>query len=108
MKLEERRKHYRLRLQLPIEIVTPDGKEHLSRISRNISAGGIYFVCPPKSIYKPGKQLNVKIAIPRNNNNKNILNVNATVIRNEPINNSLNAPCVGVACKFNEPLTVAI
>ncbi len=106
--MAERRRHYRLNLQLPLDITTPDKNEHLSRISKNISAGGIYFAGPPNKAFVPGQKLNIKIAIPRTDiaENNNILNMNATVIRSEPIGNSVNIPRMGIACKFDKPLTV--
>ncbi len=108
MKMAERRKNYRLNLQLPLEITSIDNKEHSSRISRNISAGGIYFAGPPNELFKPGNRLNIKIAIPKSHTtaHKNILNLSATVIRNEPISDNTNIPRIGVACKFDKPLTL--
>ncbi len=103
---EERRKHYRLKLHLPIEVSSQDKDKRLSRITSNISAGGIYFSSPPNYTFAPGEKLNVKIVMPKTSaaKNHNLFDTYATVVRTEPITNS-SIKRMGVACKFDRPLT---
>ena len=103
--MEERRKHFRLKRNLPLDIDLPHSNgKRVRRISSDISAGGIYFHCGLNDDLAPDQTINLRVAVPPavgRISGDCSLSGRATVLRVDPMPDKK-----GIACRFDQPLRV--
>jgi c-di-GMP-binding flagellar brake protein YcgR len=100
--MDERRQHFRLPATLPVEVYLGDEGGMLLATTTNISAGGVYFVCPDRPIHV-GQSLAVEVRIPPapgRASRMTSMASEATVIRTD---RTAQGELLGVACQFMAP-----
>jgi hypothetical protein len=107
--MDDRRKHFRLAVNLPLDIVLPiNAGRRYRRVSSNVSAGGVYFQGNLEDGIRAGQQIGLRIAVPKGagrTSDDGHLEGDATVIRIDSIGTQTGlSQRVGVACEFNTPL----
>jgi hypothetical protein len=107
--MDDRRKHFRLAVNLPLDVVLPiNAGRRYRRVSSNVSAGGVYFQGNPEDGIRAGQRIGVRIAVPKGvgrTSEDGHLEGDATVIRVDSIKSCADlSERVGVACEFTTPL----
>ena len=99
--MDDRRRHFRLPITLPVDIGMPDGAANGPiATSANVSAGGVYFTCEDTNL-TAGDHISINVQIPAASGRASFvtsMNSSATVVRTEPLDRR-----VGVACRFLSP-----
>ena len=100
----ERRKHFRLHLNLPLEIELISENKSVNRVSANVSAGGMFFHGKQDDRFRAGQRFRVTMSAPATSGKAfenhsiagegEILRVARTSKENDKL----------IACKFDKPL----
>lgn len=100
----EQRKHFRLNLNLPLNIELIPENKPISRISSNISAGGMFFHGQEEDNFHAGQRFKVTMSAPpvsgKSVGNHSISG-EGKVLR---VENTMSEGVSLVACKFDKPL----
>ncbi len=107
--MDDRRKHFRLAVNLPLDVVVcVDSDKRYRRVSSNVSAGGVYFQGNLEDGITPGQRIGLRIAVPKAVGrmwDEGHLNGEARVVRIDSLKNPVKgSERVGVACEFSRPL----
>ncbi len=99
--MNDRRKHTRLPITMPVEIKTHDAQPTtISTTTTDVSTGGIRFASHADSL-QPGQHVAVHMTVPPapgRSSAATLIDANATILRVDPTSN---VDRVNIACRFD-------